>query len=69
MSLNSNLGDARATESVRHGEINLGQIMRERYGDEVYAVGITTFTGTVMAAFDWGARIRGNIPATYPSAI
>ena len=28
---NSHLGDARATEMGEHGEINVGQIMRERH--------------------------------------
>ena len=31
---NSHLGDARATEMSRRGELNLGQLARERYGDD-----------------------------------
>jgi erythromycin esterase-like protein len=67
---NSHLGDARATESVEHGETNLGQIMRERHGHEVYSVGMTTYTGTVMAASDWGAlaetkRVRPALAGSY----
>lgn len=30
---NSHLGDARFTEMGRQGELNVGQLMRERYGD------------------------------------
>jgi erythromycin esterase-like protein len=35
------------------GEINVGQLMRERHGDAVLSVGFTTHTGEVTAARDW----------------
>lgn len=50
---NSHLGDARATEMARRGELNLGQLARERYGDDAVLVGLTTHTGEVTAATDW----------------
>ena len=50
---NSHLGDARATEMGERGEINLGQLLRERHGDNVASIGFTTFEGTVTAASDW----------------
>jgi erythromycin esterase-like protein len=51
---NSHLGDARATSmSSERGELNVGQLMRERHGDEVCIVGFTTHAGTVTAARDW----------------
>ena len=53
---NSHLGDARATEmGERRGELNVGQLVRERQGRDAVLVGFTTHTGTVMAASDWGA--------------
>ncbi len=53
---NSHLGDARATSMGRdRGELNLGQLARERHGDDVCIVGFTTHTGTVTAARDWDA--------------
>jgi erythromycin esterase-like protein/predicted phosphoribosyltransferase len=52
---NSHLGDARATELGQAGELNLGQLVRERYGDEALLLGFSTYTGTVTAASDWGA--------------
>ncbi|MFI4940122.1 MAG: erythromycin esterase family protein [Burkholderiales bacterium] len=52
---NSHIGDARATESGREGELNVGQLVRERYGSEAYLVGLTTYRGTVTAASDWKA--------------
>jgi erythromycin esterase-like protein len=51
---NSHLGDARATELGQAGELNVGQILRERYGREVLLVGFSTHAGTVTAASDWG---------------
>ena len=50
---NSHLGDARATEMGVRGEVNVGQLLRERYDDRVLSVGFTTHTGTVTAAADW----------------
>ncbi len=50
---NSHLGDARATDRSKVGEINIGQLARERYGDMVYSVGFTTHEGTVTAAPEW----------------
>ena len=50
---NSHLGDARATELGRSGELNVGQIARQRYGDEAVLVGFSTYAGTVTAASDW----------------
>ena len=52
---NSHLGDARATEMSQHGELNVGQLIRERFGDQAVLIGFTTHHGTVTAASDWGA--------------
>jgi erythromycin esterase-like protein len=50
---NSHLGDARATQMGAWGELNVGQLARERHGDRVFLVGFTTHTGTVTAAREW----------------
>ncbi|MBB3219397.1 erythromycin esterase family protein [Pseudoduganella umbonata] len=51
---NSHLGDARATEMGEHGQLNLGQLVRERYRpDDIFLLGFTTHTGTVTAATEW----------------
>src|SRR6266513_5148548 len=52
---NSHLGDARATEMSHHGELNVGQLIRERFSNEAVLIGFTTHHGTVTAASDWGA--------------
>ncbi len=53
---NSHVGDARATQFGQRGELNIGQLVRERHGGESLLVGFTTYTGTVTAASDWGGR-------------
>ena len=39
---NSHLGDARATEMGERGELNLGQLVRQRYGRESFLIGFST---------------------------
>ncbi|HEV7459016.1 MAG TPA: erythromycin esterase family protein [Solirubrobacteraceae bacterium] len=51
---NSHVGDARATELGQAGELNVGQLVRERVGRDSLLLGFTTYTGTVTAASDWG---------------
>ena len=52
---NSHIGDARATRMGAEGEINIGQLARDAYGQAVCSIGFTTHAGTVTAAPDWGA--------------
>ena len=52
---NSHLGDARATEMSQRGELNVGQLIRQKYGRDAVLVGFTTHHGTVTAASEWGA--------------
>jgi erythromycin esterase-like protein len=51
---NSHLGDARATEMGARGDVNVGQLVRERHGGDAFLIGFTTYMGTVTAASDWG---------------
>jgi erythromycin esterase-like protein len=68
---NSHLGDARATEmGQRRGEVNVGQLARERYGRNAVLIGFTTHHGTVTAASDWGEAaerksVRPALPGSY----
>ncbi len=52
---NSHLGDARATQMGEQGELNVGQLVREKYGDSSVLIGFTTYTGMVTAASNWDA--------------
>ncbi|WP_280153005.1 erythromycin esterase family protein [Piscinibacter sp. XHJ-5] len=57
---NSHLGDARATESARRGQWNLGQLVRESQTrpNESFLLGFTTHTGLVAAATDWDMPVE-----------
>ena len=57
---NSHLGDARYTDmGKRRGEVNLGQLLRERYGTQaVFNIGFTTHAGWVAAADEWGGPVK-----------
>jgi erythromycin esterase-like protein len=67
---NSHLGDARATDRRRAGELNVGQLVRERWGAQSLSVGFTTHEGSVTAASDWGAdaerkRVRPSLAESW----
>jgi erythromycin esterase-like protein len=67
---NSHIGDARATELGARGELNVGQLVRERYGRDARLVGFSTYSGTVTAATDWDGpaerkRVRPALPGSY----
>lgn len=67
---NSHLGDARATQMGDIGELNVGQLTRDRYGSDAVLVGFSTYSGTVTAASDWDnpperKRVRPGLPNSY----
>lgn len=67
---NSHLGDARATDMGQWGELNVGQLVRERWSDESFLIGFSTDHGSVTAASDWDApaerkRVRPGMPDSY----
>lgn len=55
---NSHIGNASATAMGWQGELNIGQLCREAYGDSCALVGFGTDRGTVAAADDWGEPMR-----------
>jgi erythromycin esterase-like protein len=67
---NSHIGDAAWTEMGQvRGELNIGQLVRDRFGEEARLIGFGTHTGTVAAATDWdGAmeikRVRPSLPGS-----
>ena len=68
---NTHVGDARATDMVRAGEVNLGQLARERHGaDAVFTLGLGTATGSVLAARTWeGPRCTMKTPLPRPDSL
>ena len=67
---NSHLGDARATYMADYGELNVGQLVRQRYGGDAILIGFTTYEGTVTAASEWDGpaerkRVRPALAESY----
>ncbi len=63
---NSHIGDARFTEmGMVRGELNIGQLAREKFGEEAVAIGLGTHGGTVAAADDWDQPMK--VKAVRPS--
>jgi erythromycin esterase-like protein len=67
---NSHLGDARATDMGSTGELNVGQLVREKYNRDAVLIGFSTYTGTVTAASKWGGvtqlkQIRPALSGSY----
>jgi erythromycin esterase-like protein len=67
---NTHSGDARATFAAAQGELNIGQLMKQRHGDRAYLVGFFTHSGTVLAAPEWDAPgrvydLRPALPESY----
>jgi erythromycin esterase-like protein len=50
---NTHSGDARATFAANRGELNLGQLMRQRHGEDAFLLGFFSHGGTVLAASEW----------------
>jgi erythromycin esterase-like protein len=55
---------------LSRGELNLGQLCRERFGDAAALIGLGTHTGTVACASDWDGpleikRVRPALPGSY----
>ncbi len=56
---NSHIGDARHTDMGRvRGELNLGQLCRQKWGEHAVLIGFGTHAGTVAAADDWDEPMR-----------
>lgn len=67
---NTHVGDYRATDQAEEGYLNLGQLAREHFRDDVFLLGFGTYHGTVTAATAWGGppelkRVPPAAPGTY----
>jgi erythromycin esterase-like protein len=68
---NSHIGDASKTDmGVERDELNIGQLVRERFGKDAALIGFGTHTGTVACASDWDEpmhvkRINPSLPDSY----
>jgi erythromycin esterase len=61
---NTHIGDARYTDMAIANMVNLGQLVSQQVGqNNVLLVGFGTYSGTVIAAREWGERMeRMNVP-------
>jgi protein-L-isoaspartate(D-aspartate) O-methyltransferase len=65
---NSHVGDARHTDmGMLRGELNIGQLCRERLADEAALIGFGTHSGTVACASQWDGdmeikEVRPSLP-------
>tara|TARA_R110002096_G_scaffold432240_1_gene648594 strand:- start:1872 stop:3230 length:1359 start_codon:yes stop_codon:yes gene_type:complete len=67
---NSHIGNAAATQMSHRGELNIGQLTKEAYGERALLIGFSTAKGTVTAASNWEMpterkNIRPPIPGSY----
>jgi erythromycin esterase-like protein len=68
---NSHIGNAAFTDmGQRRGELNIGQLTKERFGDQARLIGFGTHSGTVAAADDWDEpmkikRVRPSMEGSY----
>lgn len=54
---NTHIGDYRGTDMVFHGQINIGGLAREKWGDDkVSLIGMTTYKGSVIASHAWDGK-------------
>ena len=67
---NSHVGDARHTAMGESGEWTVGQLMRQRHAARTFLLGFTTYSGTALAANEWGQpgqvqRVRPALPGSF----
>ena len=66
---NTHIGDARATDMMADGMVNVGQLLREDPQHRVFAVGFGTYQGEVLAGRAWGAPVeKMTVPPGQPGS-
>jgi erythromycin esterase-like protein len=68
---NSHIGNAAHTDmGQRRGELNIGQLVKEKFGSQARLIGFGTHKGTVAAADDWDEpmrikKVQPSLPGSY----
>ena len=67
---NTHIGDARYTDMIDDGTINIGQLIRERHeGEGVVLIGFGSYCGSVIAGDEWEAPMqRMEVPPARPGS-
>ena len=55
---NSHVGNAKATEMSKRGELNIGELCRRHFASHSYHIGFGTNDGTVAAASEWDGSMQ-----------
>jgi erythromycin esterase-like protein len=56
---NSHIGDARHSDmGIVREELNIGQLCREKFGDQAALIGFSTHSGAVACASDWDGEME-----------
>lgn len=58
---NSHIGNASATQMGDQGELNIGQLAKEKFGQDAFSLGFTTYNGTVSAASNWHMPVERKV--------
>jgi erythromycin esterase-like protein len=58
---NVHVGDARADEIGDRCDVSVGQLTRERFGEDAVLVGMTSYQGTVRAASGWDSALEQKV--------
>ncbi len=54
----SHLGNALATDMAKQGKLNLGQLIRQQYPNNVFSIGMMTYAGDVVASDRWDSPAK-----------
>lgn len=68
---NTHIGDARYTDMKSQGLFNVGQLVREKFGEEkVTLVGFGSYSGKVLASDFWGSPMHEmELPEAKPGSV
>ncbi|MFK5895296.1 MAG: erythromycin esterase family protein [Pseudomonadota bacterium] len=57
----SHLGDARATSMAEFKQLNVGQLLRQHFKQQLFSIGMLTYKGNVIASDGWGKTAKNKI--------
>lgn len=55
---NTHIGDSSATDMKDDGMFNIGELARDKFGDDVVLIGFGSYEGSVIAGDSWGSPMQ-----------
>jgi erythromycin esterase-like protein len=55
---NTHIGNSSATDMADDGMFNIGELVRNKYGNEAVLIGFGSYKGSVIAGSSWGAPLQ-----------